>query len=334
MRKILITGASGFIGSFLVEEAIKRNFEVFAGVRTSSSRIYLKQPELVFFESNLNDKYAIKKTLIDYKNKYGRFDYIIHNAGLTKSCNTSDFEKVNVQLTKNLIEALSELNSIPDKFIYISSLAAYGPGDEHTLQAIKDTDVPKPNSLYGKSKLKAEQFIKSFKNIPYLIFRPTGVYGPRERDFYVLFKTINQGLETFIGSSEQHISLIYIKDLVRLIFDALESDTVNKSYFLSDLKNYTALEFNAIIKQVLNKKTFRIVFPKQLVRLIALLNEKLSCISGKVPTLNTEKYKEISCKNWLCDSSDTVKDFGFKPEYDLKTGVEETIAWYKKEKLL
>lgn len=334
MKKVLITGASGFIGSFLVEEAIKRNFEVFAGVRASSSRTYLKQPELVFFESNLSDKYAIKKALIDYKNKYGKFDYIIHNAGLTKSCNISDFDKVNVQLTKNFIEALSELNIIPEKFIYISSLAAYGPGDEHTLQAINDKDIPNPNSLYGKSKLKAEQFIKSFKNIPYLIFRPTGVYGPREKDFYVLFKTINQGLETFIGSPEQHISLIYIKDLTRLIFDALESDSVNKSYFLSDLKNYTAIEFNGIIKQVLNKKTFRIVFPKRLVRLIALLSEKLSCVFGKVSTLNTEKYKEISCKNWLCDCTDLVEDFSFKPEYDLKTGLEETIIWYKKEKLL
>ena len=73
MRKILITGASGFIGSFLVEEAVKRNFEVFAGVRASSSKVYLKQPELVFFESNMTDKYAIKKTLIDYKNKYGKW---------------------------------------------------------------------------------------------------------------------------------------------------------------------------------------------------------------------------------------------------------------------
>ncbi|MCD6180539.1 MAG: NAD(P)-dependent oxidoreductase [Bacteroidales bacterium] len=334
MKRVLITGASGFIGSFLVEEAIKREFEVFAGVRASSSRAYLKQPELVFFESNLADKYAIKKTLINYKNKYGKFDYIIHNAGLTKSCNTSDFEKVNVQITKNLIEALSELNIIPEKFIYISSLAAYGPGDELTLQAIKDTDLPNPDSLYGKSKLKAEQFLKSFGNIPHLIFRPTGVYGPREKDFYVLFKTINQGLETFIGSTEQYISLIYIKDLTRLIFDALESNTVNKSYFLSDLENHTALKFNAIIKQVLNKKTIRIVFPKQLVKLIALINGKLSCAFGKVATLNSEKYKEISCKNWLCDSSATVSDFGFKPEYNLEKGVRETIAWYKKENLL
>ena len=334
MKKILITGASGFIGGFLVEEALKREFKVFAGVRSSSNRSYLNNKNIIFFESNLDDKYALKNKLIHYTNEYGKFDYIIHNAGITKSCKASDFEKINFQFTKNLISACTELNITPKKFIYISSLAAFGPGNETTLLPIAETDRPQPITDYGESKLKAELFIKFFLNIPYLIFRPTGVYGPREKDFYVLFKSLNQGIETFIGSMEQHISLIYIKDLVRLLFDALASDKVNKSYFLSDLENYTSIEFNDIIKQELNKKTIRIVFPKHLVRLIAYVNHKLSCISGKPATLNMEKFKEISCKNWLCDSSDLVKDFGFKPEYNLKKGIKETIAWYKKQNLL
>lgn len=334
MKKILITGASGFIGGFLVQEALKREYQVYAGLRSSSNRSFLDNPEIVFFESSLEDKYSIKNKLIEFKNEYGKFDYIIHNAGITKSCETKDFEKINYQLTKNLIQALSELNSIPEKFIYISSLAAYGPGNAITLKPIAEGDIPQPITFYGESKLKAENFIKSFHNLPYLIFRPTGVYGPREKDFYVLFKTLKQGLETYIGSSEQHISLIYIKDLTRLIFDALESGIAYRSYFLSDLENYTAVELNNMIKHELNKKTIRLVFPKILVKLLAYINEKLACVSRKPATLNTEKFKEISCNNWLCDSSATVKDFGFQPEYNLKKGIKVTIAWYKKENLL
>ncbi len=331
MKKILITGASGFIGSFLVEEAIKRNYEVFAGIRKTSNKTYLAHQSIKFVETNLSDKKSLKETL---KN-HGKFDYIIHNAGITKTCKKKDFEKVNFQYTKNLIEALYETNNIPDKFIQISSLAAYGPGNKKSLKPIQLTDTPKPISLYGKSKLKTEQYIKSLKDFPYLIFRPTGVYGPREKDYYIMYKSIKRGLETYIGTSRQHISFIYVKDLSRLIINALDSNITGRSYFISDLKEYTSYEFNWLIKRRLNKKTIALVIPKFLVKLIAFLNEKISCfLFGKIPTLNTEKYKEISQINWLCDSSDLVKDFGFKPEYDLGKGLDETIKWYKKENLL
>lgn len=334
MKKVLITGASGFIGGFLVEEALKRNYDVFAGVRSSSNRDYLKHSNLYFFESNLGDKNALKNKLASVLNEYGKFDYIIHNAGITKSCNKHDFEKVNYRFTRNLIEALTEANALPEKFVFISSLAAYGPGNEKTLKAIRHSDVPQPVTLYGKSKLKAEQYIQSLDHLPYLIIRPTGVYGPREKDYYVVYKTINKGLETYIGSTDQHISFIYVKDLTKLIFNALESQISRKAYFISDLEAYTSSSFLSLVKQVLKKKTLRLVFPMFLVRIIAFLSEKLSCIFGVSPTLNTEKYKEISSKNWLCDSSEIVKDFGFIPEYNLQRGLEETIAWYKNEKLL
>lgn len=331
MKKILITGASGFIGSFLVEEALKQGFEVYAGVRETSDLSYLKDSRIKFFISDLADKYSIKLRLLEI----GKFDYIIHNAGVTKTCYKKMFDLVNYQFTKNLIESLYETNHIPHKFILISSLASYGPGNEKTLSPIKETDKPKPVSLYGKSKLKTEQYIKSLDDFPYLIFRPTGVYGPREKDYFTMYKNIKNGLEIYIGTKEQHISFIYITDLVNLLISAIKSDIIRKSYFVSDLNNYTTIEFNAIIKKELNKKTISLVVPKFLVKVIAYLNEKLSCILFKKMTiLNEEKYKELSQKNWLCDSSELVKDFNFKPKYDLEKGVHLAIAWNKKERLL
>ncbi len=331
MKKILITGASGFIGSFLVEVAIKRNYKVYAGVRNTSNLTYLRDSRIQFFKADLADKEAIKSNLT----KFSKFDFIIHNAGVTKSCRKSNFNKVNYQYTKNLIEALYETNTIPQKFIQISSLAAYGPGDEKTLVPINITDTPHPISYYGKSKLKTEQYIKSLKGFPYLIFRPTGVYGPREKDYYVMYKSIKQGLETYINTSKQQISFIYIKDLCKLVIGALDSNITGKSYFVSDLNEYTSYEFNWLIKMKLNKKTIALTFPGFLVRILAFINEKISCFFlGRIPTLNTEKFKEISQKNWLCNSSSLIKDFNFKPEYDLSKGLDETIKWYKKENLL
>jgi len=330
-KKILITGASGFIGGFLADEAIKQGFDVYAGVRESSNLQYLQNPDINFLITNFADKEQLKQNL----QKAGKFDYIIHNAGVTKTCKKEDFERVNLRFTQNFIETLYEIDQVPEKFIHISSLAAYGPGNPETLAAVQDNDTPNPVSLYGQSKLKTEKYIKALNNFPYLIFRPTGVYGPREKDYYVMYKSIKSGLETYIGTKYQHISFIYVKDLVLLLLKAVQSGITQRSYFVSDLKNYTAFEFSQIVKKELNKKTLRIVFPKPLVKLMAFAGEKISCgLFNKIPTLNTEKYKEISQKNWLCNSSPLIKDFDFKPDYDLEKGIHETIEWYKKNKLL
>jgi len=330
MKKALITGASGFIGSFLVEEALKEGYDIYASIRESSNLKYLSDPKIKFIYIDFSNKESLKNQLI----KIGKFDFIIHCAGVTKTCNKRLFNIVNYQYTKNLVDALLETSMVPEKFIFVSSLAAYGPGQKG-IEPIKLTDTPKPVSYYGKSKLKTEQYIKSLKDFPYLIFRPTGVYGPREKDYYVMYKSIKQGIETYINTRKQLISFIYVKDLSRLIVGALSSDITNKSYFVSDLNEYTAQEFNWLIKKKLNKKTISLIFPGSLVRILAFINEKVACLfSSKIPTLNTEKFKEISQKNWLCDSSALVKDFNFRPEYNLSKGLNETLQWYKKEKLL
>ncbi len=330
MKKVLITGSSGFIGSFLVEQSIDSGYNTFAGVRKSSSLKYLKKTATNFFIADLSDKKKIKKALFES----GKFDYIIHNAGITKACDKSLFDKVNLDNTRNLIEALIETDKIPEKFIFISSLAAYGPNQDD-LEPIKLTDKPDPKSLYGDSKLKAEEYIMSISDFPYLIFRPTGVYGPREKDYFVMYKSIKSGLETYIGSREQYLSFVYVKDLVNLLINSLKSDIDRKEYFVSDLKYYTAVEFNEIVKNKLGKKTISIVFPKFFVKTIAFIGEKISCILfNKIPTLNSEKYNDISHKNWFCDSSDLVRDFDFNPKYDLEKGIDETIEWNKKQGLL
>lgn len=328
--KVLITGASGFIGSFLVEEALRRGYEVYAGVRKSSNLQYLQDERIHLYEMDLTTKDAIKRRLFSSD----KFDYIIHCAGLTKTCQAHRFEEVNFDYTKNLLDALIEINYIPKKFILVSSLAAYGPGDAEVLLPVIDSGKPNPVSFYGESKLKIENYLQGKTQIPSLIFRPTGVFGPRERDFYVMYQTINKGWEVYVGSKEQHLTFIYVKDLVRLFLDAMTSNIVDKSFFASDMRYYTAEAFNASIKKALNKKTRVIIFPKFGVKMLAVIGEKLSCLFGKVPTLNTEKYKEISQRNWLCDSSDLKYYFDFQPQYSLEEGIQETIEWFKKEQLL
>lgn len=326
----MITGASGFIGSFLTEEAINSGFDVYAGIRKTSNRRYLKDLPVKLVELDLEDPSQLKAVI----ENAGGFDFVINGAGITKTCKMEEFDRVNFQLSKNLIDALIE-TVIPLKFVQISSLAAYGPGIPGKMLPVKDEGKPAPVSFYGKSKLKLENYIKSLDGFPYLIFRPTGVYGPRDKAFYVLYKSIDNGIETFIGTKKQYLSFIYIKDLAKLLIEALNSDFEQKTYFVSDMKNYTATEFNDTVKKELNKKTISIVFPKPFVKSVAWSNEKISCMLRKeAPILNTDKYRELSQTNWLCDSTDLVNDFDFRPQYDLSKGLSETIQWFKNQNKL
>ena len=331
MENILITGASGFIGSFLVEEGLKQGFRVYAGIRKSSSREYLQDPRIQFIEFDFSTTEKVKETLEECRKNDIRFRYIIHNAGLTKARKKEDFHNVNCLNTVHFIEALIQTGMVPGKFIFVSSLAAFGPGNPDTQEPVRLSDAPNPIELYGKSKLEAERYITSLKDFPWLIVRPTGVYGPKEKDYFVFFQTINRGLEPYIGFKKQVLTFIYVHDLVRFIFLALASAHVQKGYFVADGREYPSELFADITKKALGKKTIRFTVPLPVVKTIALVGESLAGLWGGMPTLNTDKYNVLRSTNWRCEVEPLLNDFGFTAEYDLEKGVKETLAWYKKE---
>jgi len=331
MGNVLITGASGFIGSFLVEEGLKRDYPVYAGIRRTSSREYLKDPRIHLLEMDFSAVDKLVTTLETCKNQGILFQYIIHSAGITKAGKKEDYFRVNAQNTQHFIQALLQTEMVPEKFIYMSSLAAFGPGDPVTMKPVMLSHTPNPIELYGKSKLESEKYIRSLDSFPWLIFRPTGVYGPREKDYYVFFKTMSRGLETYIGTRQQILTFIYVKDLVRLLFDALKSPIVRSSYFVSDGREYDTQTFAAITKKILQKKTLKITVPPVVVKQLAFGLEKLFGLWGAIPTLNTDKYNVLRSTNWRCETDPLQRDFGFIAEYDLEKGVSETIDWYKTE---
>ena len=328
---VLVTGASGFIGSFLVEEGLKRGFAITAGIRHYSSKEYLKNPIIHFLELDFSSIEKIMETLETCKSIGVSFRYIIHCAGITKAGKKEEYFRVNAQNTQNFIQALILTDMMPEKFIYMSSLAAFGPGDPLTMNPVRLSDTPNPIESYGKSKLEAEKYIRSLDSFPWLIFRPTGVYGPREKDYFVFFKTMNRGLETYIGSQQQILTFIYVKDLARLSFDALVSPIVRKSYFISDGREYDTRTFSDITKKILQKRTIKITVPRIIVKQLASGLEKIYGLWNTIPTLNSDKYNVMSSINWRCETDPLQTDFGFVAEYDLENGIRETIDWYKTE---
>ena len=335
-KRILITGASGFIGRFLVEEALRRGYDVWAGIRSGSSRKHLCDERIHFIDISYDDKEKLVEQLREVVSVSGRWHYVIHNAGITKALNRSDFFKVNTLYTRVLVESMAEADCRPDKFLLMSSLSSYGPVAEFSSKPICIDDAQSPNTAYGKSKLEAELFLKSQTFFPYVILRPTGVYGPGDKDYLMEIKSIKSGFDLKVGMKPQNITFIYVEDLATAAFLALENPSVlNKSYFVADGDVYKDDEFAGIVKKLLGKRfVFSIRLPLFICYAACVCSGFIGKITGNVMTLNPDKYKILKQKNWVCETESAYEELGFTPKYNLKAGLEETISYNKHNDLL
>ena len=330
--KILVTGASGFIGSFIVEEALRRDMEVWAAVRKSSSRKYLTDERINFIELNLSSEDDLRQQLAGYE-----FDYVVHAAGATKCLHKRDFFKTNTDGTINLVNALITLKMPIKRFVYLSSLSIFGAIRETSpYLEIEESDIPRPNTVYGKSKLLAEKFLDTIGNdFPYVILRPTGVYGPREKDYFMMAKTIKGHIDFSVGFKHQDITFIYVQDLVQAVFLTFNRGKNGRKYFLSDGNVYNSTEFSNYIHDDLGRPWWiRIKAPLFILRLATFVGEYISKITGKTSALNNDKYNILKQRNWRCNIEPAVDELGFHPQYDLKHGTELAIKWYKDNKWL
>jgi len=328
-KKVLITGASGFIGSFLVEEAIAQGHIVYAGVRPGSSKQFLQDSSIRFFNTPLSSKELLEMNFRHFNQKEGGFDYIIHNAGITRARSKEEFDKVNHQYTRHLAEALLAAGRPPEKFILISSLAAGGPGSPEGLSSIQMGDADHPISGYAKSKLNAELFIRSQMQIHPIVVRPTAVFGPRDRDFLTYFRLVSRGFAPKLGFQSQRLSFVYVKDLASAVCRLLAWGEAGQSYIVSDGNSYSEKDMPAQVRKALGKASVGITVPLAPVRAAVFCLDNIYSLFGRMPFLHSEKLREITSPNWACDSTALWKLIKSKPRYDLESGIKETALWYK-----
>ncbi len=329
--RILITGASGFIGSFIVEEALKRGFDTWAAIRKSSSKAFLQDKRIHFIELNLSSEKELTEQLRGLE-----FDYVVHAAGVTKCLHKEDFFRINTEGTKNLVGALQHLKMPLKRFVYISSLSIMGAiREDQPYREIRERDKAQPNTAYGKSKLETEQWLDTQHDLPYIILRPTGVYGPRERDYFMMAKSIQAHTDFAVGFKQQDITFVYVTDVVQAVFLALEKGENGRRYFLSDGEVYQSSTFSDLIRKELgNPWWIRITAPLWLLRIITFCGEIIGHMTGKVTALNNDKYNIMKQRNWRCDIMPARTELGYDPQVKLEEGVHNSILWYKKNKWL
>ena len=327
-KTAFVTGGTGFIGSHLVEELLRRGYgEVRCLVRDRLK--WLKGLDVTVVRGGLGDIEALWKGL-------DGVDYVYHVAGVTRAEDWATFEGANVRATLNLLGAVRTAAPDVEKVLVTSSLAAVGACEAPPA----DEAAPlRPISRYGRSKALMEQALAApvqdgtvyLTDLPTVIVRPPAVYGPREADIFEFFKTVSKGVFPVVGSGrERELSLVHVRDLVRGMVDACENpDTTGETFFLGSPHAYAWQEVKEATEAALGSTAVRIPVPRVLVKPVGAIVETLGKLTGQYPPLNREKAREIREGCLMCSSEKAARVFGYAPEVPLEVGIAETIAWYR-----
>lgn len=326
---VLITGASGFVGSHLAELAAAKGFEVWAAVRGTSSKRWLTDERLNIIVLSLNDKAALRCQIETFANARGGkgWDYVVHVAGATKASDEAGFMRSNCEATENLAQTLLDMGLAPRRFVMMSSLSAVPMAN----------GVPAPGNAptaYGRSKMAAEQRLKAMApRLDYVVLRPTAVYGPRDRDLYLVAKSVRGGVSLSVGRREQRLTFIYVSDLCEAALLALTKGRRGAVYQLSDGKTYSSRDYCKCLQTELGvKRVMHFVAPLWLVKCVCYACEWLAHLTGRMSALNKDKYNLLKQRDWSCDISAARSELGYEPQVELARGVAESVAWYKQQK--
>lgn len=323
----VVTGATGFVGSHLVDLLLRNNYEVRCLTRKSSNLRWLKGKEVKIIDSGLFDRAGLEKAIEGA-------DYFYHVAGVVRSKTKSGFYKGNVDTTKNILDIISEKNKNIERVIIVSSLTACGPAEDDK-PCTEDT-IPHPITTYGKSKLAEEEVAKSYMNkIPITICRAPAIYGERESDIYAMFKSFKMGIMTLVGFNKKKLSLIHGRDFVNGIYQASLSEIAkNQIYFISSDEIYDWDMVSDAMEKAMGNKAFRIRIPHFLIYLIGAISHFFNYFSSKPATFNLEKARDFVQTNWTCDTSKARNDFGYRQQISLEDGMKSTVEWYRAHKWL
>ena len=222
--KVLITGASGFIGSRLRDQLLASGSDVVAIRRPGSPPSKAGRSA----EADYARVADLERIIGEEKP-----DYVLHVAGATKGSSYEDFRLGNVMPTRNLLTALRGEHPDTKRFVLVSSATSYGPSASSVPH--REENPPRPIEHYGQSKLEAERVVEEESaGVPWTILRPSGVYGPGDVDYFNLFKSAMHGWNVFFGNRNRCMSVIYVDDCVRGILEAAQhEESAGKGYFLT-----------------------------------------------------------------------------------------------------
>jgi nucleoside-diphosphate-sugar epimerase len=321
--RVLVTGGSGFLGSWVAELLSKDGHDVRALVRRSSNRKHLETLERVELAvGSVEDSASVAEAMRGV-------DAVVHCAGLVKAKDEAELVRTNVEGTRNLVEAAKAHAPGLKRFVHVSSLEASGPSPSGRPV---DVEQESPCTAYGRSKLASEKVVIGAKgSIPVTVLRPGAIYGPRDAEILEAFRSVKRGLLPTVAGGHARGSFVYGPDCAAACIRAIEADVPSGSvYFVDDGGDAVSQRaFLEMIEEALGRRALvRMSLPKGLLKTVALGVEAYGKASGKAVMLTREKANML-LQHFVCESSRTREDLGYRPEVPLREGVRRAADWYR-----
>ena len=321
IRSCFVTGGTGFVGSHLVDLLLDGGCEVRCLVRDRTRLRWLQGKPVTLLEGDLGSREVLRDGV-------SGVDAVFHLAGVTAARSRGEYFSVNSEGSQNVARAALEAASPPGLFLFMSSLAALGPG--RTDEAIVEERTAEPVTDYGRSKLEGEKRLGTMEDLPLVVVRPSAVYGPRDREVYPLFRLAARGIVPIFNPSAR-LSLIHVEDLARGVIAAGTAGRIGEAYFLAHPEAVSAAGLPQLFGDALGRKVRGLKIPRALIEASASVSEIWGVLSGRMPLFNRSKVKELTASGWVCDTGKSEKELGFTADIHIVQGFDRTVRWYRKQ---
>ena len=326
MAETLVTGATGFIGSHMVESLLADGHAVRCLVRKTSSLRWLPEHRVRLHVANLETGEGLEAAL-------SGVDVIFHLAGATKALRPRDYQAANVTATEHLLRSAGLSAPQLKRFVFLSSQAAAGPAEGTHVR--DESQACNPLTYYGASKLAAEQLFSAHPEVPYVILRSVSVYGPRDRDVLEILKPFQRGIAPVIGQADKRLTFVHVSDLVQALRLAADHPAaIGQTYFVTDGRQYDWPAVKAICERVMGRRARSVRIPLAVVWAAALAAGVWARLTGTPSIINLTRFREFRAANWSCSSGKLQRELGFRPQVDLETGFRQTVAWAREHRWL
>ena len=320
-RAALVTGATGFVGSHLVDALLARGHSVRALVRPTSDTRRLREQGADVVVADLTDASEVGRALA------GR-DVVYHLAAATRARDETEYRRSNVDATAAIVRAAAA-QPAPPRVVVLGSLAAVGPSLDG--EAVAEDAESRPLTAYGRTKLEGERVALATPNVPVVVLRAPAVYGPRDRDLFTFFRLASLGVMPVPAGPDRPVQLIHVRDLVDALLAAAESNASGRVYHVAEPCVRPWSEVAAMIARAVGKRPLHVPIPRTALRLAAWLSETGARATGRATIFNRDKVRELLAPGWICTTDRAERELGFRATIPLERGIAETAAWYRSE---
>ncbi len=318
---VLVTGATGFVGSHLVDALRAAGRPVRAIVRASSDTTRLRGSECEIRVAALSDAQAWASAL-------DGVDVVFHLAAATRARDEAEYRRANVEPTAALMAAVSAMQR-PARVVFLGTIASVGPALDG--RPVSEDAAPRPLTAYGRSKLEAERVVLGSTNVPAVVLRPQAIYGPRDRDLFTFFRLARLGIQPVPAGPDRPVQLIHVRDVVTALLAAADSAHTGRVYHIAEPAIRPWSQVAALIADAVGRRPIRVALPRIVLRGAALLSEGTARLAGRSTIFNRDKVRELLAPAWICTTDRAAAELNFRAAIPLEQGIRETADWYRTE---